>query len=64
MQIAPLFDLSGKKILITGAAKGNGAALARGMSDAGAEVILVDVDDKGVQRLADTFREGANKFLI
>lgn len=26
------------------------------MSDAGAEVILVDVDDKGVQRLADTFR--------
>ncbi|HDK6582051.1 SDR family NAD(P)-dependent oxidoreductase [Klebsiella quasipneumoniae] len=56
MQIAPLFDLSGKKILITGAAKGNGAALARGMSDAGAEVILVDVDDKGVQRLADRFR--------
>ena len=46
MQIAPLFDLSGKKILITGAAKGNGAALARGMSDAGAEVILVDVDAK------------------
>jgi NAD(P)-dependent dehydrogenase (short-subunit alcohol dehydrogenase family) len=36
--------LSSKCALVTGAARGNGAALARGLSDHGAKVVLVDVD--------------------
>lgn len=35
-----LFDLSGKRALITGSSQGIGFALARGMSAAGAEIVL------------------------
>ena len=35
-----LFDLTGKRALITGSSQGIGAALARGLADAGAAVIL------------------------
>ncbi|WP_319550539.1 glucose 1-dehydrogenase [Desulfogranum marinum] len=38
--IAPKFDLSGKKALITGASRGIGRALAIGLAQAGAEVVL------------------------
>lgn len=41
--------LSSKCALVTGAARGNGAALARGLSDHGAKVILVDVDAEGLE---------------
>ncbi|SIQ31970.1 glucose 1-dehydrogenase [Rhizobium sp. RU35A] len=35
-----LFDLTGKRALVTGSSQGIGYALARGLADAGAEVIL------------------------
>ena len=35
-----LFDLSGKRALITGASQGIGLALAKGLAEAGAEVVL------------------------
>ena len=36
----PLFDLSGRRALITGSSQGIGLALARGLAEAGAEVVL------------------------
>jgi gluconate 5-dehydrogenase len=36
----PLFDLTGRRALITGSSQGIGFALARGLRDAGAEVVL------------------------
>ncbi len=36
----PLFDLTGKRALITGSSQGIGFALARGLAEAGAEIIL------------------------
>ncbi|GAK73372.1 SDR family NAD(P)-dependent oxidoreductase [Agrobacterium rubi] len=36
----PLFDLSGSRVLITGSSQGIGLALAKGMIDHGASVVL------------------------
>jgi gluconate 5-dehydrogenase len=39
----PLFDLSGRIALVTGSARGLGLAIARGLAEAGARVVLNDV---------------------
>ncbi|MBE2294636.1 MAG: SDR family oxidoreductase [Phycisphaerales bacterium] len=49
MNASKLFDLSGRRALVTGSGQGIGFELARGLSQAGAEVIL---NDLGSQRLA------------
>ena len=38
--------LNGKVALITGASRGIGAALARGMADQGAQVVVADLNDE------------------
>jgi len=40
-----LFSLAGQQALVTGAARGNGRAIAEGLLRAGAEVLLVDIDE-------------------
>ncbi|MEO1161929.1 MAG: SDR family NAD(P)-dependent oxidoreductase, partial [Pseudomonadota bacterium] len=40
MNVQDLFGLSGKRALITGSSKGIGYALARGLSGAGAEIVI------------------------
>ncbi|MFA9441117.1 SDR family oxidoreductase [Uliginosibacterium sp. sgz301328] len=59
-QLNALFDLRGKRALITGSGQGIGWSLARGLASAGASIVLNDIDaqrlDKGVQALRD---EGA-----
>ena len=49
--------LDGKLALITGAGRGLGAAIAEGMSRAGASVILADIDGAGVAATAETLRK-------
>lgn len=44
----PLFDLSGRRALVTGSSQGIGLALARGLADHGAQVIL---NGRDAQRL-------------
>lgn len=41
---APLFSLAGQGAFVTGAAQGLGAAIVRGLAEAGARVALADVD--------------------
>ncbi len=48
-----IFRLDGKLALITGGASGIGAAAARLFTDAGARVILADLDERGIE-LAST----------
>jgi 3-oxoacyl-[acyl-carrier protein] reductase len=42
-------DLTGKTVVITGAARGLGAAMARGLAKRGADVALIDLDESALR---------------
>ena len=48
----PLFDLSGRVALVSGAAQGMGRAMAMGFAEAGADVMICDINSEGVQATA------------
>jgi len=50
--IAELIDLAGKRALVTGGARGIGAACARRLSEAGAHVTIADLDPLGADLAA------------
>jgi gluconate 5-dehydrogenase len=55
-----LFDLTGKRALITGSSQGIGLALARGMAEAGASIVLNGRDKAKLEAAAEVLRvEGA-----
>jgi NAD(P)-dependent dehydrogenase (short-subunit alcohol dehydrogenase family) len=55
--------LAGDVAVVTGAARGNGLAMARGLAGAGAAVALLDVDGAGAERAAQDISEsGARVF--
>lgn len=56
---APLFSLAGQGAFVTGAAQGLGAAIARGLAEAGARVVLADVDG-AVEVTAAALRNGGH----
>jgi len=47
-----MFSLSGRAAFVTGAGRGLGEAIARGLAEAGARVALADIDGEAVQALA------------
>ena len=46
--------LAGKLALVTGAGRGNGAAIARGLAASGARVVIIDIDAATARATADT----------
>lgn len=50
------FSLSGRVAVVTGAAQGNGAAIAAGLGRAGAAVVLLDVQAAAVEAAAQALR--------
>ena len=46
--------LLGRLVLVTGAGRGNGAAIARGLAAAGAEVIVTDIDKDAAHTIAES----------
>lgn len=46
-------DISGKTVLLTGAASGIGRELAFQLADAGCHLLLIDRDEEGLQQVAD-----------
>jgi NAD(P)-dependent dehydrogenase (short-subunit alcohol dehydrogenase family) len=48
----PLFDLSGRVALVSGAASGMGRAMAIGFAEAGADLLLADLNSEGLERTA------------
>lgn len=53
----PMFDLSGRVALVSGAASGMGRAMSMALAETGANVMLADINWPGVQATAATIRE-------
>jgi 3-oxoacyl-[acyl-carrier protein] reductase len=49
-------QISGKTVVITGAGRGLGASMARGLAERGADLALVDLDESGLRDAADACR--------
>ena len=47
-----LFDLSGRVALVSGAASGMGRAMALGFAEAGADLMLADINTEGMENTA------------
>lgn len=54
-RIKPLFDLTGKVAIITGASKGIGEAMARGLAEHGAKVVVSSRKQEAVEAVAEQF---------
>lgn len=57
-------DLSGKTALITGASRGIGAAVAKGLADAGAHVILLARTQGGLEEVDDEIKAAGGKATL
>ena len=53
--------LSGRIALITGAAQGNGAAIAAGLAAEGARIVATDLDAAGAERTAASIRQAGGE---
>jgi 3-oxoacyl-[acyl-carrier protein] reductase len=51
-------DLSGKRALVTGAAAGIGRACAAALAEAGASIVAVDVNERGIEQTIDSIGSG------
>jgi len=61
--IYDIFSVHGKRVLITGAANGNGKAIAKAFGDGGSELFLVDVDSKNLAIVADDIASKTNSIV-
>lgn len=59
-----LFDLTGKKAIVTGAARGLSRGMAEGLHEAGAEIVILDILESGAQVAADMGKSGAPVHFI
>lgn len=55
--VSRAFDLSGRVAVVTGGASGLGAAIAVGLAQAGASIVLADLDADGLEQTARAIRD-------
>jgi 3-hydroxybutyrate dehydrogenase len=53
MSTERLVDLAGRSVVVTGGASGIGAACATRLAESGADVVVIDLDGPGANRVAD-----------
>ena len=56
MNVRDMFDISGEKALVTGAAQGLGEHMALALAEAGADVAVVDINVDGALKVAETIQ--------
>ncbi|MDB4865776.1 MAG: 2-deoxy-D-gluconate 3-dehydrogenase [Cohnella sp.] len=54
-----MFDLTGKKAIVTGAGSGLGKGMATGLHNAGAEVVIIDINENARTAVQELGKEGA-----
>jgi NAD(P)-dependent dehydrogenase (short-subunit alcohol dehydrogenase family) len=59
----PTYDFHGQVALVTGAASGIGRATADAFAEAGAAVVLTDIDGAAVQHASDTLNAGGHRAI-
>lgn len=57
MSVSELFTLVGRRALVTGAGNGIGIEYSRALGEAGAEVVIVDIDPAAVERTVQELRD-------
>lgn len=58
-----MFSLTGQAAFVTGAGQGLGAAIAHGLAEAGAGVVLTDIDGEAVEAVAASLRDAGHRCL-
>jgi NAD(P)-dependent dehydrogenase (short-subunit alcohol dehydrogenase family) len=63
LRVERLFSLRGRIALVTGAAGGFGSAVALGFAQAGADLVITDIDASGLKRLASDLKPLKRRIL-
>ncbi|MEN2974562.1 MAG: glucose 1-dehydrogenase [Candidatus Caldarchaeales archaeon] len=64
VSVKRLFDLEGKKVVITGAAGGIGSAIAFGFAEFKAELALIDKEAEALRKIHSRLKEYSNSIII
>lgn len=59
-----MFDLTGKKAIVTGASAGLGRGMAQGLHDAGAEVVIIDISDAAADTAKEMSKTGQKVYAV
>lgn len=62
--LSSLFDLTGKVALVTGGSKGLGKAMARGLAEAGADIVISSRHEDELAKAAKEIGEGLSRKVI
>lgn len=62
--LSSLFDLTGKVALVTGGSKGLGKAMARGLAEAGADIVISSRHEDELAKAAQEIGEGLSRKVI
>jgi NAD(P)-dependent dehydrogenase (short-subunit alcohol dehydrogenase family) len=61
MKVRELFDLSGRKALVTGGGRGIGRVLALGLADAGCDISILDINVENANKVVDEIKNLGRK---
>ena len=64
LELSKLISLEGKKTLISGAGSGIGRAIAKRFAEAGSDLVLLDIDERGLYETRDTMQKFTSKVSV
>jgi NAD(P)-dependent dehydrogenase (short-subunit alcohol dehydrogenase family) len=63
MSVKDLFDLSGETAIVTGAGRGLGESMAHGLAEAGANIVIADIDLESATKTAEDLQKVGSKAI-